>query len=740
MTTPLPKRDERSAPKFDPKNEALLPNFFAEFERTAKAAGIDTDARLMKRAVIGYLDAKTFQFWQTLDTFGDDSKTWDEFKAELLEYYPGASTQIGATTEELVKIVDSFRRRGISTATDLNEFHREFAVVAKALGDQGVMSGNPIAKHYVSALPDHVRWRIDQALLTFFPDQNPNQAYTISQLRKVATRLLADTSAPAGFENFRVGDLSKVPGSVVQRPSSPKIKTEPPEDEPLLSQQLAVLTQMVTDLKNEVRERPPPSRDGRSSKSNKGCAWDRCPAKSLKECADLADWVAKGKVEQNERGYVRLRSGESLPRDERFQKGLVKERFEKYFNENPTARTWILDIPPEPYSPPERAGIEVRQHTAYSLQGYQGPSMLATAAAYALQSETDPGESALVRDLIFKMETRRMAKDRTEARPSSTSTQNSPPTDAPKANHRKSAIANDPEPSVPIPQRIVAPTKPPKPIIGKLPDTYVSPQERNLGATPKEDRKSYRYRAPIETEQAMERVLETGMQSLVSIRQDDLLAIAPDYRQKVKEAITSKRVGLDGALLEDTGLLEDVNLLDAGGGRKAEQPFSVYFNDFGPAEEGDEYFVAKETHPIRGVNAIIGERAAHCVLDGGCSLVAASLAACNALGLAFDPGRKINLQSANETTNWSLGLAKDVPFRFGEVLAFLQVQVVDTPAYDFLLGRPFEVLMQATYKNFHSGDQHITLVDPNSSKVVTIPTLPREPPRFRKEDGRELRK
>ncbi|KAJ3804616.1 hypothetical protein F5876DRAFT_82865 [Lentinula aff. lateritia] len=33
MTTPLPKRDECSAPKFDPKNEALLPNFLEEFER-----------------------------------------------------------------------------------------------------------------------------------------------------------------------------------------------------------------------------------------------------------------------------------------------------------------------------------------------------------------------------------------------------------------------------------------------------------------------------------------------------------------------------------------------------------------------------------------------------------------------------------------------------------------------------------------------------------------------------------
>ncbi|KAJ3721793.1 hypothetical protein C8R42DRAFT_642250 [Lentinula raphanica] len=740
MTTPLPKRDERSAPKFDPKNEALLPNFFAEFERTAKAAGIDDDARQMKQAVVGYLDAKTLQFWQTLDSFGDDRKSWEDFKSEVLDYYPGARSQVGATTEELVKIVESFRRKGISTAMDLNEFHREFAVVAKALSDQGVLSGNPLAKHYVAALPDHVRWRIDQALLTFFPDQDPGQAYTIGQLRKVATRLLADTSAPAGFENFRLGDLSSVPSSV--NPPLPKVKQEPPEEAPQWVQQMAALTQVVNELKNEVREKGTSSREGRSSKSSKGCAWDGCPAKALKDCADLADWVAKGRVEQNERGYVNLKGGEGLPRDAKYQKGLVKERFERFFSENPTARTWILDVPAPSSPPPEKAGLDISQHTAYTLQGYQGPHMLATAAAYAMQSDDDPSEAAVVRDLIFKMETRRGNRDRNEAKSSSTTPPSKSKPNATKGDQPPIVQAADPEPSVPIPQRIVSQSKTTKPIIGKLPETYVPPQERNLGAPPKDDTKNYRYRAPIETEQAVERVVSTGLQSLVTIRQDDLLALAPDYRKRVKEAITSRRIGLDGALLEDTGLLEGINLLESEVHRKetVELPFSVYFNDYGPAKEGDEYYVAKETHPIRGVNAIVGERAAHCVLDSGCSLVAASLAACNAFGLAFDPERRINLQSANGTTNWSLGLAKDVPFRFGDVLAFLQVQVVDTPAYDFLLGRPFEVLMQATYKNFYSGDQHITLVDPNTSKAVTIPTLPREPPRFKKEDGRELRK
>ncbi|KAJ4473447.1 hypothetical protein C8J55DRAFT_433734 [Lentinula edodes] len=343
MSTPLPKRDERSAPKFDPKNEALLPNFFKEFERTAKAAGIDEDSDRMKKTVLGYLDAKTMKFWQSLDTFDDDAKTWEEFKTEILDYYPGATGTAEVTTEELVRVVETFQKKTISTTQELAEYHREFAVVAKALRTQGTLSEILIAQHYVRPFPESIRSRIGTGLYVHYPTKKVGQAYTINEIRKVVTFLLSDASAPVSSGSFRT------------------------------------------------------------------------------------------------------------------------------------------------------------------------------------------------------------------------------------------------------------------------------------------------------------------------------------------------------------------------------------------------------------VNATIGGRPAHCILDGGCSIVVMSDAACNVFGFAFDSEKRINLQSANGNTDWSLGLAKDVPFRFGDVIAFLQVQVVDSPAYDFILGRPFEILMQASYKNFLSGDQHLTLTDPNTYKTTTIPTVPREPPRFRKEDSREYR-
>ncbi|KAE9389486.1 hypothetical protein BT96DRAFT_834828 [Gymnopus androsaceus JB14] len=138
----------------------------------------------------------------------------------------------------------------------------------------------------------------------------------------------------------------------------------------------------------------------------------------------------------------------------------------------------------------------------------------------------------------------------------------------------------------------------------------------------------------------------------------------------------------------------------------------------------DALTTVMESSSIRGLNALIGERAVHCVADSGCSIVAMSDATSNVLGLSFDPKRRIPLQSANGKTDWTLGVAKDVPFRFGDIISFLQVHIIESPAYDVLLGRPFEVLTQARVQNFLSGDQHYTLTDPNTNKVVTIPTIP----------------
>ncbi|KAJ3871162.1 hypothetical protein F5051DRAFT_446545 [Lentinula edodes] len=383
------------------------------------------------------------RFWQSLDTFDDNTRTWEDFKIEILDYYPGATGTAEVTTEELVQVVETFQKKVISTTQELAEYHREFAVVAKALCTQGTLSEILIAQHYVRPFPESIRARIDTGLYVHYPTKK--------------LRL-----AP---EVFAVGIGRQFP---------------------------ALQSKKRQQLKPKLKIQKIPY-----SNNSWNCPWDDCPAKVLKECPDLADWVAKGKVERNEQGFVQLKGGRDLPNKTKYKWSLVKTRFECYFEENPSAKTWILDVPQPSGSPlaPVLAGIEVSQHNAYTLHSYQGPSMLATAAAYTLQRENDPSEAAAIRDLIFKMETRRAMKEQSGSNSSSTSPLKP---NAPSAGNPQPPTAKpptDPEPLKLIPPRTTAPTNPPKPIIGKLPENYVPPQERTVGIQPKEDARNYRYRA-----------------------------------------------------------------------------------------------------------------------------------------------------------------------------------------------------------------------------------------------------
>lgn len=94
------------------------------------------------------------------------------------------------------------------------------------------------------------------------------------------------------------------------------------------------------------------------------------------------------------------------------------------------------------------------------------------------------------------------------------------------------------------------------------------------------------------------------------------------------------------------------------------------------------------------VVARVGEREnkVDCLLDPGCQVICCSKAVCLALGFAYDPTIALNMESANGEINLTLGLARNVPFHFGDITVYCQVHVVRHAAFDMLMRRPFDVL------------------------------------------------
>ncbi|KNZ76547.1 hypothetical protein J132_09829 [Termitomyces sp. J132] len=94
------------------------------------------------------------------------------------------------------------------------------------------------------------------------------------------------------------------------------------------------------------------------------------------------------------------------------------------------------------------------------------------------------------------------------------------------------------------------------------------------------------------------------------------------------------------------------------------------------------------------------------------------------LGLSYDPNIVLNMQGANGTMDQLLGLACNIPCTIGNVMVYLQIHVLWSPAYNILLGHSFDVLTQSTVNTLSNVKTTITITDPNTGMQCTIPTFP----------------
>ena len=172
-------------------------------------------------------------------------------------------------------------------------------------------------------------------------------------------------------------------------------------------------------------------------------------------------------------------------------------------------------------------------------------------------------------------------------------------------------------------------------------------------------------------------------------------------------------------------------------------PVEIYYSELADDEKPRPIVVSRESLPLRCIYPEInGAGPEECLLDGGSQICSINEESARMLNLQWDPKLVIFLQSANASTEKTLGLARNVPLRINGVVAYLQLHVVPKTAYKVLLGRPFDVLLSTTIHNKRNGDQMLTIEDPNTGRALTLPTFARGhiPPNVRERmqsDSRE---
>ena len=135
--------------------------------------------------------------------------------------------------------------------------------------------------------------------------------------------------------------------------------------------------------------------------------------------------------------------------------------------------------------------------------------------------------------------------------------------------------------------------------------------------------------------------------------------------------------------------------------------------------------VAKESSALRTILPLINHNQyVESVLDPGSQVITMLEAACHALALIYDPRVCLRMQLANHEVDKTLGLTRNVPILVRDITLYVQFYIVQNPAYDVLLGRPFNILVKSIVWNYSNEDQTIMIHDPNSGIIVTVPTFP----------------
>jgi hypothetical protein len=200
----------------------------------------------------------------------------------------------------------------------------------------------------------------------------------------------------------------------------------------------------------------------------------------------------------------------------------------------------------------------------------------------------------------------------------------------------------------------------------------------------------------------------------------------------VNASLPFQRLEYDALDVEELPRVEGVYITETANGdvpagsMVAKDPIVQYLESLGENIAPKQIYVARESAPLRVTFPNVNQQGRmECVLDSGSQIVSMDFEQAKILGLIWDPNIQIYMQSANRTMEKSVGLAKNVPFRWGDMTVYLQVHIIKGPAYKVLLGRPFDALTRSQIDNSEDGGQIITLTDPNTGKVYAVPTFDR---------------
>ena len=255
---------------------------------------------------------------------------------------------------------------------------------------------------------------------------------------------------------------------------------------------------------------------------------------------------------------------------------------------------------------------------------------------------------------------------------------------------------------------------------------------------------NYKTRAPVEVGLDIEKLVETVLDLEISVPLRSLAGVSGAIQKEIRKQVTKTRWPTD--TVEQTNLvtearpplikvetlpvasymvMTDVSEEIPEGHMVADDPVLQYLLENKDAAPED-LIVAKHSEPLRAIYMNINQIGQEeCLFDSGSMIVSMSKETAVQLGLTWDPTICINMESASNHLEKTLGLARNVRFTIGGLDIFLQVHILESPPYRVLLGRPFDSFTSSVVQTKSDGSSELILTDPNNKRVATVPTYER---------------
>ena len=733
----MPAYGDRSAPSFDESKPRELSRFFDELERLFTRDPALTEAQ-KKNDLLRYASFDTAQAWKRFPAYKSATGTYIEFRDEIYERYPDSTGESEYTLRDKEEHIQLWRDSGIHSTDELTTFHVRFESITSFLIEKDAMGEHEQRRDYMRAFTQPLLGEIKSFLrVKSMKSLTPNMAHKIKDVYEAARYALMDEDLypPGG-----TGAIRPVPVAAKAAPATGYLKTE------TFTSFMTDFSKTIADaLQQSGRSRiTGPTGPSTTAVRNTDCNF--CGgAHFIRECKLVEEYCTAGKCRRNFEGKVVLSTGAFVPRD--IPGTLLRERVDEWHHRNPgqlSVASLVHTISAE----------HVRTHSETPVQS-------------SFQLSSDDRIIALEAEL-FNLRARRPAfvplartrgqKAREAALPSIEEVEEEEEATAAPTINKIPEIVITPvrqpqktrEPEAPF---AALPFEPPEhPFRDAQDAAYAPPTARVVGAPVKVPAAkglvpAYKTQPPVHDYSIATDVYNRAMEASITITQRELLSLSPEVRSQVREVSTARRMPVAAGGVPQASLhvrfTDDDPVYDTApafalnrteetvppkGAFIVEDPIEHYYESLEPGEMPslDRLTVAKESTAIRSVYALIDtQQKKECTVDPGCQVIAMSETTCHSLGLSYDPRIRLNMESANGTFDWSLGLARNVAFHIGTITLYLQAHVIRSPSYEVLLGRPFDVLTESVIRNFNNEDQTITITDPNTGNKCTIPTFAR---------------